>query len=135
MSEDQKYEIALGLRELGEDYNSVALLTIARQYVTLHPSSSNSHLDLDLESLKLILEKHAQLNQVIEKLQFRSIHKLESLIDGKTIQSLYDCKPGKHMKFLIKECLKFQILNLDSTREQVEAYMKANQEVFMAKYS
>jgi len=56
------------------------------------------------------------------------------MVDGKSIQIMYECKPGKHMKFIIDECLKFQIQNSSATYEQVEQYLKENKEAFLEKY-
>ena len=56
------------------------------------------------------------------------------MIDGKGIQTLYNCKPGKHMKGIINECLNFQILNPYATKDQIETYMRDNQVRFMQEY-
>jgi hypothetical protein len=39
---------------------------------------------------------------------------MKTAIDGKAIQDLYQCKPGKHMKFIIDECIKYQITHMDA---------------------
>ena len=63
------------------------------------------------------------------------MHLLKPMIDGKALQLMYECKAGKHMKPLIEEVLKFQILNMDAGVAEVEAHMLANKELFMSKYA
>jgi hypothetical protein len=47
------------------------------------------------------------MNKLIEELNFRDIHLLKPIVDGKSIQVLYECKAGKHIKSIIDECLKY----------------------------
>lgn len=39
------------------------------------------------------------------------------------------------MKFIIDECLKYQILNMNAERDEVEKYLVSNKEAFLEKYS
>ena len=58
------------------------------------------------------MSKYEQLNILIEKTGLKDIHLMKTVIDGKAIQDIYQCKPGKHMKFIIDECIKYQITNI-----------------------
>ena len=59
------------------------------------PSKSLSHLDISLDVLANIIKKYEKVIKVIESLNFKNIHNLKSSVDGKTVQVLYECKPGK----------------------------------------
>jgi hypothetical protein len=48
---------------------------------------------------------------------------------------MYQCGPGKHLKFIIEECLKYQILNMSAERDEVEKYLIDNKSAFLEKYS
>ena len=56
--------------------------------------------------------EYEKLNNLIEKSGLKEIHLMKTAIDGKAIQDLYQCKPGKHMKFIIDECIKYQITHI-----------------------
>jgi len=60
---------------------------------------------------------------------------MKPMVDGKTIQVLYGCKPGKHMKAIIEECLNFQILNLGASSQEIEAFMMEHKDEFLKKYA
>ena len=54
------------------------------------------------------------------------------MFDGKSIMVIYQCSGGKHIKQILEECLNYQILHPESSREQVEAYLMQNKDKFMA---
>jgi hypothetical protein len=49
------------------------------------------------------------LNGLIDRENLRNIHKLKAMVDGGSIQVLYNCKAGKHIKGVMDECLEYQI--------------------------
>lgn len=54
------------------------------------------------------------------------------MLDGKDICSLYEIKPGKALKFIIEEQIKYQIIHPDSKYEDVQNYLKEKKEQFLA---
>jgi hypothetical protein len=48
---------------------------------------------------------------------------------------MFDVKPGKIMKPLTEELLKFEILNPRASKDDCVAYMTANKAFFLAKYN
>ena len=90
--------------------------------------------NVNVAGVQGMLDSHAKLNALIEQTRLRNIYKIKPMIDGKGIQLLYGCKPGRHMKPIMDECVKFQILNLDATYQEVEDYMMKQQEEFHEKY-
>ena len=80
------------------------------------------------------MSKYDNFNSLLKKADLQNIHMLKAMIDGKGIQVLYDCKPGKHIKSVADECIKFQILNVHADRSEVESFLKERQEEFMKKY-
>lgn len=60
---------------------------------------------------------------------------MKPIVDGKGVQQLYQCKPGKHMKFIIDEGIKYQIINPQAQREEIESHLLENKDAFLEKYS
>ena len=56
-------------------------------------------------------------------------------LDGKQICELYGIKPGKAIKHLIDEQLRFQILHPAATYEVVEEFLRQRMDEFLAKYN
>lgn len=123
LPDDEQYKLAMALRSIGVHYGSVSMLHMSVQYAEKFPPKTNeemSHKAINLEMLQEIIIKHEHFNKFIDQANLRNIHLLKPMVDGKTLQVLYECKAGKHIRFLIEECLKFQILNLNATLEEVE---------------
>ena len=93
LKEEDLLDLALLLRTIGPNYNSVMLLHIAKIYLDLNRNASNlqtpSHTDIDINLLKDVLAKYERLNNLIEKAGLIDIHLLRAKIDGKAIQELY----------------------------------------------
>lgn len=104
-------DLGVALRDIGSNYGSVSMLTICAEYVNSFPeqnlNQTLSHKQVNLENLEIIMQKHQKLNKIIEKVGFRDIHLLKPILDGKSICVIYNCKPGRHMKFIMDECMKF----------------------------
>ena len=120
MNDEKKLKLSSHLRKIGDNFNSVSLLHIASTYVsnnlgkmTLDPEC------VDFTQLDQILQPHRNLNGLICDIGMRNIHTLKPALDGKAIQTIYNIKAGKHVKDLMEECIKFQILNPDSPYEQI----------------
>ena len=74
------------------------------------------------------------MNSLIDRENLRNIHKLKAIVDGGSIQVLYNCKAGKHIKGVMDECLEYQIIHPNAAEEEVQAYMVEHKDEFMAKY-
>lgn len=57
---------------------------------------------------------------------------MRPMLDGGAITDLYDIKPGKAIKFIIDEEIKFQILNPTANYDDVKTYLMGNREQFLA---
>lgn len=133
LNPDQIYDLGIALRNIGPNFASASLLKVAIDYVDANPGEL-SHKSVNLEVLSEIIKKHENLNEIINDAGLREVYTLKPMVDGKSIQIMYECKPGKHMKFIIEECLKFQIQNSSATYEQAEQYLMENKEAFLEKY-
>lgn len=81
-----------------------------------------------------ILANHVNLNSLIDRENLRNIHKLKAMVDGGSIQVLYNCKAGKHIKGIMDECLEYQVIHPNAENEEVQAYMIENKDYFMEKH-
>ena len=57
------------------------------------------------------MAEQTKFNELVKNVGLSDIHNRKSLIDGKMICQMFDVKPGKIMKPLTEEVMKFQILN------------------------
>ena len=57
------------------------------------------------------MAEQTKFNELVKNVGLSDIHNRKSLIDGKMICQMFDVKPGKIMKPLTEEVVKFQILN------------------------
>ena len=57
------------------------------------------------------MAEKTKFNELVRNVGLSDIHNRKSLIDGKMICQMFDVKPGKIMKPLTEEVMKFQILN------------------------
>lgn len=135
LDEENTLKLAFALRSIGANYGTVSLLKIAQEYSLKHPMDDISHLKVDLQKLHEIMNRHRNLNHIIQLSKLRGIHLLKPIVDGKAIQTIYGCGGGKHIKSIMDECIRFQILNLEAPRDQVEEYMMSKKDEFMNKYA
>lgn len=135
LDEEHTLKLAFALRTIGGNYGTVSLLKIAQEYSLKHPMDDISHFKVDLQKLHEIMDRHRNLNHIINLSNLRDIHLLKPIVDGKVIQTIYGCGGGKHIKSIMDECVRFQILNLDAPRDQVEEYMMSKKDEFMSKYA
>jgi hypothetical protein len=64
------------------------------------------------------------------------VHTLKPLLDGKQLCDLYSIKPGKALKFLIDEQLRWQIVNPGSgSIEEVSKWLIEKKEELLKKYA
>jgi tRNA nucleotidyltransferase (CCA-adding enzyme) len=63
------------------------------------------------------------------------VHTLKPLLDGKQLCELYSIKPGKALKFLIDEQLRWQIVNPGSGIEEVSKWLIEKKEELLKKYA
>ena len=64
------------------------------------------------------------------------MHTLKPLLDGKQLCELYSIKPGKALKFLIDEQLRWQIVNPGSAGiEEVSKWLIEKKEELLKKYA
>ena len=66
------------------------------------------------------------------------MHTLKPLLDGKQLCELYSIKPGKALKFLIDEQLRWQIVNPGSGGggiEEVSKWLIEQKEEMLKKYA
>ena len=136
LSQDDIYSLAQGIITIDKYYHAVTLLHVAMSFKNEGSGLDHTPIskDINVVAVEEALNTHEKLNQLIDKTKMRNIHLVKPMIDGKGIQLLYGCKPGKHMKPLIDECVKFQILNLDASYQDAEEYMLKNKDDFMAKH-
>lgn len=131
--------LAAALRAIGPHFQAVFLLHTAVTYATSCPlgdsTATPTAKDIDLSALRKILAAHELTVLTIERLRLTNVHALKPLLDGNKIMQLYGCRPGKHLKSLMEECLSYQTLNLDASKEEVEAYMLENKDAFLQKYA
>jgi hypothetical protein len=86
-------------------------------------------------SLEQSLKECHTFNQRVTDAGLWDFHLRRPLLDGKTLCDLYEIKPGKIMKPLLEEQLKFEILNPRASQEDCKVYMQANKALFLAKYN
>ena len=67
----------------------------------------SSEFDIKEEALAPLINKYTHLNLVIERERFGLIHTMKPQLDGKQICDLYGIKPGKAIKHIIDEQVKF----------------------------
>lgn len=109
LNDDEKYALACSLIEIKDLYHAVTLLHVAMTFqkdgsvIDGTPRQEN----INVAAVQGMLDTHSKLNELIECSRLRNIHKIKPMIDGKGIQLLYECKPGKHMKPIMDECVKF----------------------------
>jgi hypothetical protein len=88
-------------------------LAIAQDYFQGHfaekSPSTSSDFDIEEAALAQLVLKYSHLNDLIRVSHLETIHLVKPLLDGKQICDLYGIKPGKAIKFLMEEELKFQI--------------------------
>ena len=91
------------------------MTAISQEYFNQHyrqtsPDIATSEFDIVDTDFHKLLDKYTHLNELIAKEALAQIHTVRPLIDGKQICELYGIKPGKAIKFIMDEELKFQIL-------------------------
>jgi len=107
MTDDAKIELCLGLRDIAANFGSVCLLSICQEFCISNQNPGIDHHLIDLGVLNQTLQKYSNFVKLINDSGLSDVHNLKPLLDGKSIQVIYNCKPGKHMGGLINECLRF----------------------------
>jgi len=110
------------LRKIGAHFKSVIMLHFAQTYTKNVPFGT----PFNSFTFGLIMNEHSNLVNFISLLKLQNVHSLTPMFDGKSFMVMYECKGGKHIKRWLDGCLNYQILNPESTREQVEAYLMDN---------
>lgn len=86
------------------------MLALSQEYFNLYYKASSpttSEFDVDEGSLRGLLAKYEHLNRVITQEKLGSVHLVKPVLDGKQICEMYGIKPGKALKGLIEETLRF----------------------------
>lgn len=86
----------------------------------MDPKVASSAFDISEADLSQLLEKYAHFNRILSHYKFDTIYLVKPMLDGKQICELYGIKPGKAIKFLMDEELKFQILHPEAKYGEVE---------------
>jgi len=88
------------------------MLAIAQEYFDTHykslnPSAATSEFDISEADIEGLLSKYSHFNRILQHSHLDTIHLVKPMLDGKQICDLYGIKPGKAIKFLMDEELKF----------------------------
>ena len=133
LNDQQKLKLGMHLREAGHRWESIFMLAIAEEYCRTHypqdidPKTATSEFDMSEEDLTLLVNgKYSHLNKLINDNHLQTIHLVKPMLDGNQLCDLYKIKPGKALKFLMEECLKYQIVNPKAEYSQVEEHMLQN---------
>ena len=124
--------LALGLflREHGSRWEEISLITCAVNYC----DTSADH-EIDHSLLSDIMATLQALNEDIERMGLNNIHEIKHLLSFNELSQLYGVsKLGKLVKPLLDELIRWQILNLQATKEEAMAFMLSQKAVFIAKY-
>lgn len=70
-------------------------------------STTTSEFDIIEADLNLIIDKYTHFNRMIVSEKLDNIHLVKPLLDGKQICEFYGIKPGKAIKFIMEEELKY----------------------------
>jgi hypothetical protein len=98
-------------------------------------STATSEFDIIEDDLNLIIDKYTHFNRIIVSEKLDSIHLVKPLLDGKQICELYGIKPGKAIKFIMDEELKYQIIHPEDQYGEVEEFLRINKDEFLKKYN
>ena len=63
------------------------------------------------------------------------VHTLKPLLDGKQICDLYSIKPGKAIKFIMDEELRWQGVNPGKGVAEISEWLSQKKDEFLAKYA
>jgi len=110
VSPEDTLKIAHALRSIGPQLNAICLLHVARTYTLSVPHKQQkdetpSQNDINIDALRKILGEHEEVIGLIDDLRLTNVHLLKPIINGQTVMELYGCKPGKHLKAIIEQCL------------------------------
>jgi hypothetical protein len=81
------------------------------------------------------MDEQTKFNEMVRNVGLSDIHTRKPLIDGKIICQMFEVKPGKIMKPLTEEVMKFQILNPLADEALAKNFLEANKELFLQKYN
>ena len=81
------------------------------------------------------MQKYDNLDATIKSVHLSEVHNMKPLVSGNQLCQEYNIKPGRIMKPLLEEVIKFQIINPLAKEDDVKVYMEAHKENFLAKHS
>jgi tRNA nucleotidyltransferase (CCA-adding enzyme) len=98
-------------------------------------SEATSSFDIKEEELSAILAHFSHLNALIASETLADVHTLKPLLDGKQVCDLYSIKPGKAIKFIMDEQLRWQVVNPGKGIAEVSQWLTEKKDEMLAKYA
>ena len=130
-------ELGLYLREAGPRWDSIFLIALSQEYFNLYyrgKPMATSEFDINEEHILPLIQKYTHLNSVINTEDLTLVHNMKPQLDGKQICELYGIKPGKAIKHVMEEEIKYQILHPSADYDQVSQFLAEKQEDYLKKY-